>query len=67
MVKMSAKEMSLRAIELYYEGKHDELETILDALRERAPKTHRRTVEHLDSLIHDNAMLDLVGEIELWP
>jgi hypothetical protein len=67
MAKMTAKEMSLWAIELYYEGKHDELETILDALRERAPKTHRRTVEHLDSLIHDNAMLDVVGEIELWP
>lgn len=65
MAKMTAKEMSMRAIELYYEEKHDELETILNALRERAPKMHRRTVEHLDSLIHDNAMLDLVGEIEL--
>lgn len=65
MAKMTAKEMSMRAIELYYEEKHDELETILNALRERAPKMHRRTVEHLDSLIHDTAMLDLVGEIEL--
>lgn len=65
MAKMTAKEMSMRAIELYYEEKHDELETILTALRERAPKMHRRTVEHLDSLIHDTAMLDLVGEIEL--
>ena len=42
-------------------------DAIVHALRERAPKTHRRTVEHLDSLIHDNAMLDVVGEIELWP
>ncbi|WPK32995.1 hypothetical protein [Escherichia phage AV102] len=66
MAKMSAKEMSLRAIELYYEGKHDELETILDALRERAPKTHRRTVEHLDSIIHEQADLDSVAEIQLW-
>lgn len=66
MAKMSAKEMSLRAIELYYEGKHDELETILDALRERAPKTHRRTVEHLDSLIHEQDDLDSIGSIELW-
>lgn len=66
MAKMTAKEMSMRAIELYYEEKHDELETILTALRERAPKMHRRTVEHLDSLIHDTAMLDLVGEIKLW-
>lgn len=63
---MSTKEMSLRAIGLYYEGKHDELETILDALRERAPKTHRRTVEHLDSLVHEQADLDSVGSIELW-
>lgn len=66
MAKITAKEMSLRAIELYYEGKHDELETILDALRERAPKTHRRTVEHLDSIIHEQADLDSVGSIELW-
>lgn len=66
MAKMSAKEMSLRAIELYYEGKHDELETILDALRARAPKTHRRTVEHLDYLIHEQDDLDSVGSIELW-
>ena len=66
MAKMSVKEMSLRAIELYYEGKHDELETILDALRERAPKTHRRTVERLDSIIHEQADLDSVGSIELW-
>lgn len=66
MAKMSAKEMSLRAIELYYEGKHDELETILDALRERAPKTHRRTGEYLDSLIREQADLDSVGSIELW-
>lgn len=66
MAKMSAKEMSLRAIELYYEGKHDELETILGALRERAPKTHRRTVEHLDSIIHEQDDLDSVGSIELW-
>lgn len=65
MAKMSVKEMSLRAIELYYEGKHDELETILDALHERAPKMHRRTVEHLDSIIHEQADLDSVGEIEL--
>lgn len=65
MAKMTAKEMSMRAIELYYEEKYDELETILTALCERAPKMHRRTIEHLDSLIHDTAMLDLVGEIEL--
>lgn len=66
MAKMTAKEMSMRAIELYYEEKHDELETILNALRERAPKMHRRTVEHLDSLIHEQADLDSVGGIELW-
>ena len=66
MAKITAVEMSLRAIELYYEGKHDELETILYALRERAPKIHRRTVEYLDSLIHDNVMLDLVAEIQVW-
>lgn len=66
MAKMTANEMSMRAIELYYEEKHDELETILTALRERAPKMHRRTVEHLDSLIHEQADLDSVGEIQLW-
>lgn len=66
MAKMTAKEMSMRAIELYYEEKHDELETILSALRERAPKMHRRTVERLDSIIHEQADLDSVGGIELW-
>lgn len=65
MAKMTAKEMSMRAIELYYEEKHDELETILTALRERAPKMHRRTVEYLDSLIHEQADLDSVGEIQI--
>lgn len=67
MAKMTAKEMSLRAIELYYEGKHDEMETVLLALKDRGPRTYRNTVEHLAVLIHDNAMLDVVGEIELWP
>lgn len=66
MAKMTAKEMPMRAVELYYEGRHDELETILNVLRERAPKTHRRTVEHLDSIIHEQAALDSVGEIQIW-
>lgn len=66
MAKMTAKEMSLRAVELYYAEDYDGLEDILSALAVRAPKVHRSTVEHLDSLIHEQSMLDDVGGIDLW-
>lgn len=63
MSKMTAKQMQHRAIELYYEGKHNELEQLMLELAERAPVMHRRTVEHIAQLIDEQSMLDSVGEI----
>lgn len=63
MSKMTAKQMQHRAIELYYEGKYNELEQLMLALAERAPVMHRRTVEHIAQLIDEQSMLDSVGEI----
>lgn len=61
MSKMTAKQMQHRAIELYYEGKHNELEQLMLALAERAPVVHRRTVDTISAIINEQSLLDSVG------
>lgn len=61
MSKMTAKQMQHRAIELYYEGKHNELEQLMLALAERVPVVHRRTVDTISAIINEQSLLDSVG------
>ena len=63
--KRSAKELRLRALELYYTEKHDELELVMLEMAERFPRTHRSTSQELAVLIHEQHDLDCVGEIKL--
>ena len=63
--KRSAKELRLRALELYYTEKLDELELVMLEMAERFPRTHRSCVKELAQLIHEQDDLDCVGEIKL--
>ena len=62
--KRSAKELRLRALELYYTEKHDELELVMHEMAERFPRTHRSCVKELAALIDEQHDLDCVGEIK---